>query len=385
MVNNHLQNLCLSGLLFVFLIGCGEKKKPIPIEQNSSESGIRYATGFSIQKNPDFTEVEVTSAWPGAEKSFTYALVPREKLATMTFPRDAYDAIIATPVQSMVVTSTTHIPSMEALGVLYTVVGFPNTDLISSKEARKLVDNGQIKELGTNENINTEMVLELNPEVVMGFGINDTNKAYSTVQQSGIAVVYNGDWVEQTPLGKAEWIKFFAPFFQKEKEADRIFSEIETAYTEAKRLAQQATKKPTVLTGGLYKDVWYVAGGKSWMAKFLADANANYIWSETENTGSIGLSLEAVLEKGQQADFWFNPSSHTTYEEVKLANAHYQQFKAFSEKNIYSNAIEKGAKGGLIFYELAPQRPDLVLKDFIRILHPDLLPDYEPYFFKPLR
>ncbi len=385
MVKNQLQNLLLSGFLFAILISCGEKKKPVPLEQNGSESGIHYATGFSIKRNSGFTVIEVTSAWPGAEKKFSYALVPREKLASMTFPRDAYDAIIATPVERMVVTSTTHIPSLEALGVLNTVVGFPNTDLISSQEARKLVDVGQIKELGTNENINTEMVLELNPEVVMGFGINDTNKAYSTVQQSGIAVVYNGDWVEQTPLGKAEWIKFFAPFFQKEKEADRIFSEIETAYTEAKTLAQLATEKPTVLTGGLYKDVWYVAGGKSWMAQFLTDANADYIWSATENTGSIGLSLEAVLEKGQQADFWFNPSSHTTYEEVKQANAHYQQFKAFSEKNIYSNAIEKGAKGGLIFYELAPQRPDLVLKDFIRILHPNLLPDYEPYFFKPLR
>lgn len=385
MVKNQFRNLFLSGFILVFFLSCGEKKKQLPLEQNSADSGIEYATGFSIQKNADFTEIEVNSAWPGAEKSFTYALVPREKLTSMTFPRDAYDAIIATPVQRMVVTSTTHIPSLEALGVLNTVVGFPNTDLISSEEARKLVNNGQIEELGTNENINTEMVLELNPEMVMGFGINDTNKAYSTIKQSGIAVVYNGDWVEQTPLGKAEWIKFFAPFFQKEKEADSIFSEIETAYTEAKTLAQQAIEKPTVLTGGLYKDVWYVAGGKSWMAQFLTDANADYIWSESENTGSIGLSLEAVLEKGQQADFWFNPSSHTTYEEVKLANAHYQQFKAFSEKNIYSNAIEKGAKGGLIFYELAPQRPDLVLKDFIRILHPDLLPDYEPFFFKPLR
>lgn len=385
MAKNQFRNLLLSGFILIFLISCGEKKKQPTIEQNKPESGIRYATGFAIKKNTDFTEIEVSSAWPGAKKSFTYALVPREKLASMTFPRDAYDAIIATPVKRMVVTSTTHIPSLEALGVLNTVVGFPNTDLISSEEARKLVDIGKIKELGTNENINTEMVLELNPEVVMGFGINDTNKAYKTIEQSGIAVVYNGDWVEQTPLGKAEWIKFFAPFFQKEEEADSIFSEIETSYQEAKALAQKAIDKPTVLTGGLYKDVWYVAGGKSWMAQFLTDANADYMWSETENTGSIGLSLEAVLERGQQADFWFNPSSHTTYEEVKQANAHYQQFKAFANKKIYSNAIEKGAKGGLIFYELAPQRPDLVLKDLIHILHPDLLPDYEPYFFKPLR
>lgn len=385
MIKNQFRNLLLVGFVFVFLISCGEKKKSLPLEQNNTALGIDYAAGFSINTNNDFTEIKVKSAWPGAKKVFTYALVPREKLASITLPSDAYDAIIATPVERMVVTSTTHIPSLETLGVLNRVVGFPNTDLISSTEARKLVDNGQIRELGTNENINTEMVLELNPEVVMGFGINDTNKAYKTIEQSGIAVVYNGDWVEQTPLGKAEWIKFFAPFFQKEKQADSIFSEIEIAYQEAKILAKKAEKKPTVLTGGLYKDVWYVAGGKSWLAQFLADANADYIWAASENTGSIGLSLEAVLERGQQADFWLNPSSHTTYEEVEQANAHYQQFKAFSNRKIYSNAVEKGAKGGLIFYELAPQRPDLVLKDLIHILHPDLLPDYEPYFFKPLR
>ena len=238
--------------------------------------------------------------------------------------------------------------------------------------------------MGTNENINTEVVLELNPEVIMGFGINDTNKAYETLKRSGIPIIYNGDWTEQTPLGKAEWIKFFAPFFNKEVEADNIFKKIETSYQEAKLLTKKVIQKPTVLTGGLYKDVWYVAGGNSWMAQFLKDANANYLWADTDNRGSIGLSLEAVLEKGQQADFWFNPSLHASYEELEQANAHYEQFEAFATKKVYSNAVKKGATGGLLFYELAPQRPDLVLKDLISILHPELLPDYQPHFFMPL-
>ncbi|WP_313777833.1 ABC transporter substrate-binding protein [Flagellimonas meishanensis] len=346
---------------------------------------VAYAKGFTIQKNDSYTVIEVTSAWPGAENTFKYALVPKEKLPFITLPADVYDAIVPTPVEKIVITSTTHIPSLEALGVLHTVVGFPSMDFISSPEARKLVDAGIIKELGTNENINTEIVLELNPDMVMGFGINDANKAYGTIKQSGIPVVYNGDWVEQTPLGKAEWIKFFAPFFQKESEADQTFSKIEKSYQEAKQVAQKAKESPTVLTGGLYKDVWYVAGGKSWMAQFLKDANANYIWADTEQKGSIGLSLEAVLEKGQHADFWLNPSMHITYLDLENANAHHKQFEAFPQRKIYSNAIKKGAKGGLLFYELAPQRPDLVLKDLISILHPGLLPEHEPEFFMPLQ
>ncbi|MEE1962559.1 ABC transporter substrate-binding protein [Allomuricauda taeanensis] len=374
------------GFIFalLILIGCGEKRVPLAETPIKKDQNIRHAKGFTVHSENEVTIIKVTAPWPAAQQSFTYALVPKEKLASMTFPRDTYDAIVATPVEKMVITSTTHIPSLEALDELNVVVGFPNTDFISSPKARELVDNGQIKELGMNESINTEIALALKPEVVMGFGINDTNKAYETIKQAGIAVVYNGDWVEQTPLGKAEWIKFFAPFFQKEQQADRIFKEIETSYMEAKQLAQKATEKPSVLTGGLYKDVWYVAGGQSWMAQFLNDANANYLWADTEETGSIGLSLESVLEKAQQADFWLNPSSQTSYAELESVNPHHKQFEAFTKKKIYSNAIEKGAKGGLIFYELAPQRPDLVLKDLITILHPGLLPDHEPRFFKPL-
>ncbi len=338
-----------------------------------------------MESNANFTVIEVTSPWPGTETTFKYALVPKEKIATITLSRDEYDAIVATPVKNMVVTSTTHIPSLEALGELKTIKGFPNTNLISSSASRELIDSGQIMELGTNENINTEVVLELSAGVVVGFGINDTNKAYETLKRSGVPVVYNGEWTEETPLGKSEWIKFFAPFFQKEKIADSIFKNIEESYNNAKLLALRATQKPTVLTGGLYKDVWYISGGKSWMAKFLEDANSDYIWSDTEEKGSIGMSLEAVLEKGQQAEFWLNPSLHTTYDALEKANSHYKRFKAFSNKKIYSNAVNKGATGGLLFYELAPQRPDLVLKDLISILHPELLQEHEPNFYLPLQ
>lgn len=376
--------LFITPILF-FLSNCAEKKKPLPVEQIQTKIKIEHATGFSIEQNGSFTVIEVTSAWPGSETTFKYALIPREKLATITFPRDAYDAIVAIPVERMVVTSTTHIPSLEALGVLDAVVGFPNTNLISSPATRKRIESGLIKELGTNENINTEIALELNPEIVVGFGINNTNKAYETLKQSNIPIVYNGDWTEQTPLGKAEWIKFFAPFFHKEKEADSVFKGIEESYNRTKLLAKKAAQKPTVLTGGLYKDVWHIAGGNSWMAQFLKDANATYLWADTQENGSIGLSLEAVLEKGQQADFWFNPSLHTSYNELEQANAHYQQFEAFSNKKVFSNAVKKGTTGGLLFYELAPQRPDLALKDLISILHPELLPDHKLQFYMPLQ
>jgi len=372
--------------VLVLFISCKqEKKESIPVDLPIHESPISHAGGFTIEKiGSDLTLIKITSPWPDAKAEFRYALIPKDKMSAMTLNKDEYDAIVTIPVERLVVTSTTHIPALEELGVLDKLVGFPDTEYISSLGARKRMDSGQIKELGNNESINTELVIELNPEVVVGFGIDNQNKAYETLQRSNIPVVYNGDWTEQTPLGKAEWIKFFAPFFGLEKKADSIFAEIESSYESAKNLAKKAKVKPSVLSGALYKDVWYLPGGNSWASQFLSDANTNYLWKETPETGSLSLSLESVLLKGQKADFWVSPSQFTSYRSMKETNQHYLQFDAFKNKKIYTFSKTKGETGGLLYYELAPQRPDLVLKDLIHIFHPELLPNHQLFFFKPL-
>lgn len=372
-------------ILLLFIIGCKQQKQQLPTKNEAISKTLEYAKGFSIEKDASgITVITITSPWPNAEAAFTYALIPKEKLATITLNKAAYDAIVTIPVERIVATSTTHIPALEALGVENRLVGFPNTDYISSKTTRERIAAGEIKELGNNEALNTEMTLALQPDLVVGFSINNQNKAYETLQRSNIPVVYNGDWTEETPLGKAEWIKFFAPFFQMEGEADRIFKDIETSYTEAKELAKKATSNPTVFSGALYKDVWYMPGGNSWAAQFLKDANSNFLWSATEETGSLSLSIENVLEKAQNAEFWVSPSQFTSYQTMKEANRHYLQFDAFKNRRIYTFAKTIGATDGLLYYELAPQRPDLVLKDLIHILHPELLPEHQLFFFKPL-
>jgi len=379
------------GILLLFLnvlfLGCRlQKKEVLPQTTLPDQTIISHAKGFSIEKLASgITIITINSPWLNAETSYTYALVPKEKLAYTTFNTEAYDAIIGVPITRLVATSTTHIPAIEALGAGSKLVGFPRTDFISSKETRARIAADSIKDLGNNEAINIELLLALKPDVVIGFGINNQNKAYQTIKRSNIPVVYNGDWTEETPLGKAEWIKFFAPFFGKEKEADRIFDSIEEAYNAAKLLTKNAKRKPTVMDGGLYKDVWYVAGGNSWKAQFLQDANTNYIWSDTQETGSIGLSIESVLEKGQQAEFWLDPSLHTSYADMLQASEHYEQFQAFKSKQVYSHTNAIGDTGGLLFFELAPNRPDLVLQDLIHIFHPELLPNHQPVFYTELQ
>lgn len=377
-------------LLFVsyllLLCGCKQQKKDITSNKtNDNGTTIRYANGFTIESQDNgITIIKVLKPWANAETTYTYALVPKEIQATVTLNKSEYNAIISTPVKNIVVTSTTHIPALEELGILDRLIGFPDTKYISSKAARKRINSGKITELGVNESLNTEAILNLRPDLIFGFAINDGNSTYETIQRAKIPVVYNGDWVEETPLGKAEWIKFFAPFFNKTIEADAIFNRIEKSYLEAKALASKAKNKPTVLSGAMFKDVWYLPGGKSWAANFLEDANADYLWSATDENGSLSLSWESVLDVGQHAEYWIGPAQFASYQELESSSPHYAQFDAFQNNKIFSTANTLGETGGTLYYELGPQRPDLVLKDLIHILHPGLLPNYEPYFFKPL-
>lgn len=370
----------------VFFLGCKEPKKESPLISEPSETTvITYAKGFSLEHQASgLTILKVMSPWPNAGISFTYALVPKEKQSFITLNKNDYDAIITVPIENIVVSSTTHIPALEALGVLDKLIGFPDTKYISSKAARARIANGAIKELGVNESLNTEAVLALQPDLVVGFAVSGDNSSYETLSRSNIPIIYNGDWVEETPLGKAEWIKFFAPFFIKENEAKSIFAEIETTYLDAKEIAKGSNKRPTVLSGAMYKDVWYLPGGHSWVANFLKDANANYLWADTPEKGSLSLSWESVLDIAQQAEYWIGPAQFTSYAQMENASQHYSTFNAFRNKKIYTFANTVGATGGALYYELAPQRPDIVLRDLIHILHPGLLPEYEPFFFKPL-
>ncbi len=372
-------------LTVVLLSSCKNEKKPEVAPPLRADLGVENAVGFTIDNTGAFPVIKVTNPWPNAEKEFVYAFIPKDKLAQITYPKDAYDAVVTTPIENIIVTSTTHVPALEVLGGLEKLSGFPDTKYISSMPARQMIANGRIKELGNNENLNTEMVLEIQPDAIIGFAINNQNTNYELLQKSGIPVLFNGDWMEQTPLGKAEWLKFFGVLLNKQKMADSVFQTIKTSYTKVKALAQKATHRPTVLSGSLYKDVWYLPAGESWAAQFLKDANAQYLWSETKGTGSLSLSLETTLEKGKNADFWISPGQFTTYSELTSANDHYAQFSAFSNRSIHTFAATKGPADGLLYYELGPQRPDLILKDLVHIFHPELLPEYVPYFFQPLR
>ncbi len=342
---------------------------------------IEYAKGLSIKNHKFYKEIKVTAPWPDAKQELTYILYPKgtEK------PFKSNTAVfIEVPVERVVVTSTTDVPMLEYMNLEEKLVGFPHTDYISSEKTRNRIEKGAIKELGKEHNLNTEVVLELSPELIIGFSATGDTKAYDLIQKTGIPVVMNGSWMEEHPLGRAEWIKFVAAFFGTESIAENVFQKIKKEYNEATILAQNTTSTPTVLSGNMFKDVWYVPGGNSFIAKFLKDANTTYLWADNSETGSLALNFERVLEKAQHADLWIGSGSAASLSELKQKNHQYHFFDAFKNKTVYSSTLKMGIKGGLMYYELGPMRPDLILKDIIKIAHPELLTDYESYFFKKL-
>ncbi len=371
----------LFSLLFISILGCKKNEKQTFTENNSVKNTIEYASGLSIYKYENYSIVKVINPWPNANKDFTYIL--KEKNAIIPDSLQKHTSI-QVPLQSIVVTSTTIIPYLEMLGVENRLVGFPHTDYISSEKTRKLIDNGSIKNVGQNEKLNMEQLIEMNPELIVTFGIDNNNPMIDNLEKSGIKVLIQGDWMEQSPLGKAEWIKLYGALFGKEKKAKSIFDGIVKNYTKALELVANKKPETTVLYGSMYQQQWYVAKGNSWVAQFMKDAKSNYLWSDVEGTGSLGLSLEAILDKAKNANVWIAACHFQTLSEFENSNPHYSQFDAFKQKNVYTFESKLGAKGGTIYYELAPSRPDLVLKDYIKIFHSDLLPDYTFTFAQKL-
>ena len=366
-------------LFLLFSFSC--KKEVVKISAMPLlKSKIRHAKGFDIITKEGLKKLIIKVGYQNSNTALEYNI--HSKMAKKIVSKNK---IIKVPVKEIVVTSTTHIPMLELLNEETSIIGFPHATYISSEKTRALINEGKITEIGKESSLNTEILLDLQPELVMGYSITSANKSLETIKKAGIPVIYNGDWLEETPLGRAEWLKFFGILYDKEKQADSIFNSIENDYLKAKSIALKATKKPTILSGAIMsKDIWNLPAGESFVAQFLKDANLNYLWRSNKGKGSLSLSFESVFEKGKDADFWIAPGYFSSKQQLLQSNKIYAEFEAFKNDKIYTPTLKKGKTGGVLYYELAPTRPDLVLKDIIKITHPNLLPNYELTFFEKM-
>ncbi|WOC40200.1 ABC transporter substrate-binding protein [Polaribacter sp. HL-MS24] len=318
-----IRTLHLLPILFLLVLFSCSKKVKIPVSRENF-SKIKYAKGFEIIEDQGLKKLRIKSAYQNADRTFEYFIEKRNTLVPTK------KNVIQIPIQHLVVTSTTHIPMVELLDEEKSIVGFPHTQYISSKKTRALIDAGKITEIGNENSLNTEILLDLHPELVVGFSVSSADKSLTTIQKAGIQVIYNGDWLEESPLGRAEWIQFFGVLFDKEKKADSIFKVIEKNYIDAKNTALKITKKPSILSGAVMnKDIWNLPAGESFVAQFLKDANLDYLWKDSKGKGSLSLSFESVFDRGVTADFWIAPGYFTSKEQLLNSNQLYAQFKAF--------------------------------------------------------
>lgn len=365
------------------VICCGQQKKKdstLPLERTNIAQ-LRYANGFKISTLGNTKLVTVTYPFQGATSGYTYLLVQRGDSVP---PHDPETRVITIPLRSIVCTSTTHIPLLDHLNETDKLVGFPTTDYISSKKMRKRIDVGKIQELGIDKGLNLERLAMLKPDMVMGYSMSSDYGPFKKVEELGVPVVINAEYLEKHPLGRAEWIKFVALFFNKEREADSVFNAIEKSYLQTKSLTDNTSEKPTVLSGIVFGDAWFMPGGQNYAAKLFKDAGCNYLWASDSTNGFLELDFESVYAKARQADLWIGVGTFKTLEEIKASDHRYTKFKPFQQKQVYTYNARVGAKGGSEFLELGYLRPDFILKDLVKIAHPQLLPDYELYFHKKL-
>jgi len=221
----------------------------------STNYKVKYAKGFDIQHHKYYIKLIIKSPYPGSETDHEYIL--------NTAPLKSGDQSnsISVPLKRIIATSTTHIPMLEALGEEERLVGFPNTDFITSEKTRKMIEKGKLTDIGKDMSLNAEMVISLKPDALIAFALDGSDKVFSTLRKNGIPIVFNGDWLEETPLGRAEWIKFFGALLNLNHEADSIFKTIEREYLEARKIAEKASESPSIMSGVLFKDQWNLPAG----------------------------------------------------------------------------------------------------------------------------
>lgn len=209
-------------VLFVFLINCQSAKKEANLKNSAPSVTVKYASGFSVKYDGKIKWVEVNYPYQGATSGYQYLLVPKGDSIPA---HDANTQVINIPLESIVCTSTTHIPLLDYLDESNKLVGFPTTDYVSSEKTRKRIDGGHVVDLGIDKGMNLEKLFVLQPSLVMGYAMSGDLGQLKKVQEMGVPVVINAEYLEKHPLGRAEWIKFAALFFDKEQIADSVFSD----------------------------------------------------------------------------------------------------------------------------------------------------------------
>lgn len=287
---------------------------------------------------------------------------------------------VKVPITSMYSGSTTHLPLLDELDELSVLKGVASGAVVTNEHVRQMIADKKVVEYAPKQQIDVEKVIASKPDLLMTDGTD--NAAYPTLRQGGVPVVANAEWLESTPLGRAEWIKLMGSLTGQEAKATKVFDQISDDYRKVAAQAASAGSPVSVLPGEMYQGTWYMPGGDSYVAALLKDANATYAWSGVHKNGVLNLSLEDVFTKSRGASVWLMDTDVKSLSDVTKMDPRYADLTAFKGDKVWSNNAKVNAQGGNDYWESGVTRPDLVLADLVKILHPDAAKDHQLVYYR---
>ena len=352
----------------------------------SGKVTVQYAKNFSLEYGDGYKVLTVSQPWIGATQAYRYVLIPHGAEA----PANIGEALVVeTPIDSIVTMSTTYYPFLEQIGKLETISAVDSVMFTVNQTVRTLVESGVVAEVGGGSSmaaVDVEKLIDIEPDVVMTSATGSADyDVHPKLQEAGLPVVINADYIEQDPLARAEWGKFIAAFYNEEDKAAAAFDEVVARYSTAKALAEGVQEKATVFVNTDYQGTWYVPQSESYLAILLKDAGADYLFTDQAGAGSAPLSFEVVFDRAKDADFWVNPGFAADKAGLQAMDERYAQFEAFSNDKVYNNNARANENGGLDYYESGVANPDVVLLDLVKIFYPDLAADHQLYYYQQLQ
>ena len=367
-------------LLFVACHG-GQSRGLVP---DGDTLSIRHAEYITLVEHDGYTEVLIHNPWNKGKLLQTLVIDKSKEEKENLFSHGSVVVRVDSSSNNRALFfTTTHSNLMEELGCIDAIAGICETEYVANLHLRQAIADGLIADMGSAMTPDRERIVSLNPDIIL-LSPYENASTYGNLEALGIPIIQCADYMETSALGRAEWIRFYGRLFGKGREADSLFNVIETEYNMLKSLTDSVAdvNRPTVLFDTRNGSAWYVPGGRSTMAQLVDDAGGRYLFNDNTKSGSVPLAFESVLSRGEQADVWLvrynNSRARMTLYDLGKVYQPYTLFKAYKQGNVYGcNSAE------LVFYEETPFHPERLLRDYIRILHPELLPsDTLRYFHK---
>lgn len=363
----------------LLLSACGGGSKTSSLQAEGDTVRMKYSSLLQIVKHADYTVVTIRNPWDTLKVLHTYLLADREKPLPEHLPEGT---IVRTPLQKSVIYSSVHCSLWSELDELKGIGGVCGLEYIILPQILEGCRNGSIVNVGNSMNPDIERIIDLRPDAIL-LSPFENSGGYGRVGKLNIPIIECADYMETSALGRAEWMRLYGLLLGKEAQADSLFAGIEKEYlTLTQQVKSQNLKRPTVISEMKNSSAWYIPGGNSTMGRLYQDAGADYVFAYLSNSGSVPLAFETVFDRGGNADIWlikYNQPQDKTYSELERDYAPYARFKAFQDRKVYGCNTNH-----VPFYEESPFHPELLLKDLIKIFHPELLPDYDFKYFSNL-